>query len=153
MMLGQLMSMAFLRIMFLMMFLPMGISSGKRINEVLKEKQFIYFPEKTSEDFTSTGSIEFKNVCFKYENAEKNVLSDLNFKVNKGETFSFIGRTGSGKTTIINLLARLYETTQGEILIDGVNIKNISNDDLCKKIAIVPQKAFLFNTSILNIKE
>ena len=94
------------------------------------------------------GTIEFKNVSFKYPDAEECLLKNISFKANKGETVAFIGSTGSGKSTLINLVPRFYDVTEGEILIDGVNVKNYKQDILHNKIGYVPQKAVMFDGTV-----
>lgn len=140
--------MSFLMLAMIFMILPRAQVSAKRINEVLDTKESIengYLKEnKTNE----TGTVEFKNVSFKYPDAEEYLLKNINFKVNKGETVAFIGSTGSGKSTLINLVPRFYDVTDGEILVDGVNIKDYDENYLHNKIGYIPQKAVLFNGDI-----
>ena len=121
--------------------------SAKRINEVLDTNPKILDGSFTS-GISGEGVVEFKNVSFKYPNADDYVIKDVNFIANKGETIAFIGSTGSGKSTIINLIPRFYDVTDGEILIDGVNIKDYKQKDLHNKIGYVPQKAVLFSGTI-----
>ena len=139
---------SFLMLAMIFMMLPRASISAKRINEVLDEKIKITdgkFDEKTKE----IGTVEFKNVSFKYPDADEYLLKDISFKVNKGETIAFIGSTGSGKSTLINLVPRFYDVTDGEILVDGINVKDYKLESLHNKIGYVSQKAFMFTGSVL----
>lgn len=140
-----LMSFMFLSAVIVMM--PRGIVSGKRINEVLKTQNKI-----VQGDFDGNtevkGRVEFRNVSFRYPNAELNTLEDINFVVEKGQTIAFIGSTGSGKSTLINLIPRFFDTTFGEVLVDGKNVKEYSKKALNDKIGFVPQKGILFRGTI-----
>ena len=145
--------MSFLMLSILFVMLPRANVSANRINEVLKTKEKIHFPEKTKGLPDKTSSVEFKNVDFCYPDAAEKVLDNISFKALAGETVAFIGSTGSGKSTLINLVPRFYEASAGEILIDGINIKNFSRDDLIKRIGLVPQHGILFaGTVTSNIK-
>lgn len=139
--------MAFMMLMMMFILLPRGQVSAKRINEVLDTKLSIVDPidEKTP---TCKGQLEFKNVSFKYPEAPENILDNISFKINKGETIAFIGSTGSGKSTLVNLIARLYDVSKGEILIDGVNVKDLKQTTLRSLIGFVPQKGVLFSGTI-----
>ncbi len=128
-------------------------ASGKRINEVLETPDIICDGNLDDKTLKETGTIEFKNVDFAYPNASASVLENINLKIEKGETVAIVGATGSGKTTLVNLITRFYDVTKGEILVDGENIKNYKLVDLRNKIAIVLQKAELFAGTIKeNIK-
>lgn len=128
-------------------------ASGKRINEVLETPDIICDGNLDDKTLKETGTIEFKNVDFAYPNASASVLENINLKIEKGETVAIVGATGSGKTTLVNLITRFYDVTNGEILVDGENIKNYKLVDLRNKIAIVLQKAELFAGTIKeNIK-
>lgn len=128
-------------------------ASGKRINEVLETPDIICDGNLDVTTLKETGTIEFKNVDFAYPNASASVLENINLKIEKGETVAIVGATGSGKTTLVNLITRFYDVTKGEILVDGENIKNYKLIDLRNKIAIVLQKAELFAGTIKeNIK-
>ena len=128
-------------------------ASGKRINEVLETPDIICDGNLDVTTLKETGTIEFKNVDFAYPNASASVLENINLKIEKGETAAIVGATGSGKTTLVNLITRFYDVTKGEILVDGENIKNYKLVDLRNKIAIVLQKAELFAGTIKeNIK-
>ena len=124
--------MSFLVLSFIFMMIPRAQISAKRINEVLDEEISVKegtFKGKTEE----VGTVEFKNVSFKYPDADEYVLRDISFKVNKGETIAFIGSTGSGKSTLINLVPRFYDVTEGEVLVDGVNVKEYTSEALNNK--------------------
>lgn len=128
-------------------------ASGKRINEVLETPDIICDGNLDVTTLKETGTIEFKNVDFAYPNASASVLENINLKIEKGETVAIVGATGSGKTTLVNLITRFYDVTKGEIHVDGENIKNYKLVDLRNKIAIVLQKAELFAGTIKeNIK-
>lgn len=128
-------------------------ASGKRINEVLETPDIICDGNLDVTTLKETGTIEFENVDFAYPNASASVLENINLKIEKGETVAIVGATGSGKTTLVNLITRFYDVTKGEILVDGENIKNYKLVDLRNKIAIVLQKAELFAGTIKeNIK-
>ena len=125
---------------------PRGFVSGNRIYEVLKtENKIINGTVTTSEE---EGTIEFKNVSFKYPDSDDYVLKNISFSVNKGETVAFIGSTGSGKSTLINLVPRFYDATEGEVLVDGINVKEYDLNSLYKKLGYVPQKSFLFSGTV-----
>ena len=141
--------MSFLMISMVSIMLPRASVSAGRIDEVLTTNLVIEDP-KTVENFNNSkkGLVEFKNVSFRYPNAEEDVLSNITFTANPGETTAFIGSTGSGKSTLINLIPRFYDATSGEILVDGVNVKKVSQHDLREKIGYVPQKGVLFSGTI-----
>lgn len=134
--------------MFVM--IPRAKISADRIKEVLELEPEIREPENDDVKETQPlGTLEFKNVSFKYPGAEENVLTDVSFKSRAGEITAVIGGTGSGKSTLVNLIPRFYDVTQGEILIDGVNVKDYTTRRLHDKIGLVPQKAFLFSGSVI----
>ena len=139
---------SFLVLTMLFVVLPRANVSAVRINEVLNTKSKIRWKETTEGTPASTPSVEFKHVNFVYSGAEENVLKDISFKALAGETTAFIGSTGSGKSTLISLVPRFYEATSGEILIDGLNIKNYSATDLMKRIGYVPQRGILFSGTV-----
>jgi hypothetical protein len=139
--------MSFMMLTFTFIILPRAIVSSKRINEVLDTKNRIIDGEGC-ENTSETGTVEFRNVSFHYPDAADDIISDINFKANKGEMVAFIGATGSGKTTLINLIPRFYDVTGGEVLVDGVNVKKYKLSELRKKIGYAPQKALLFSGTI-----
>lgn len=134
--------MAIMMLVMIVMFMPAAQVSAQRINEILDEDTDL--SEGTFETPEKEGTIEFKNVSFHFPDSHEDALIDISFKINKGETVAFIGSTGSGKTTLINLAARFYDVTDGEILLDGRNIKDYSFDALYDRIGFVTQKAVIF---------
>lgn len=139
--------MSFLMLAMIFMMLPRASVSAKRINEVLDTELSIKDGTFTG-DTKETGTVEFKNVSFKYPDAEEYLLKDISFKANKGETVAFIGSTGSGKSSLINLIPRFYDATDGEVLVDGVDVKKYKQASLRNKISYVPQKATLFHGTV-----
>ncbi len=139
--------MSFLMLAMIFMMLPRASVSAKRINEVLDTELSIK-DGKFNGDTKETGTVEFKNVSFKYPDAEEYLLKDISFKANKGETVAFIGSTGSGKSSLINLIPRFYDATDGEVLVDGVDVKEYKQESLRNKISYVPQKAILFHGTV-----
>lgn len=139
--------MAFLMLAMIFIMYPRAAVSAERINEVLATETKIKDGTKNIKT-KKRGEVEFKNVSFKYPDSEEYVLKDISFKAKKGETIAFIGSTGSGKSTLINLIPRFYDATDGEILIDGINIKDYTLECLHNKIGYVPQKAVMFNGSV-----
>ena len=138
--------MSFLMLAIIFMILPRASVSAKRINEVLDEK--ITIRDGNKKEGVETGTVEFKNVSFKYPDAEECLLENISFKVCKGETVAFIGSTGSGKSTLINLVPRFYDVTEGEVLVDGINVKEYKLEYLYNKIGYVPQKAVMFDGTV-----
>ena len=139
--------MSFMFLSAVVILLPRGIISAKRIGEVLSQETKI--KEGTFDGNTEQkGTIEFRNVSFRYPDAEMNVLEDINFVAKQGQTIAFIGSTGSGKSTLVNLIPRFFDATFGEILIDGVNIKEYTKKALNKKLGFVPQKGILFSGTV-----
>jgi len=145
---------SFLFISMLSIILPRASVSANRINEVLEAGLSIKDKEELKNfDETKKGLVEFKNVSFRYPDADTEILEDITFTAKPGETTAIIGSTGSGKSTVVNLLPRLYDVTGGELLIDGVNVKEVSQKDLRRKIGFIPQKGVLFSGTIeSNIK-
>ena len=142
--------MSFLMLAMIFMMLPRAEVSAERINEVL-DTEISIKDGKVNKDLTDErGTVEFKNVSFKYPDADEYLLKDISFKANKGETVAFIGSTGSGKSTLINLVPRFYDVTDGEILIDGVNVKDYTQEFLHNKLGYVSQKAVIFNDTVKN---
>ncbi len=146
--------MSFLMISMISIMLPRASVSANRINEILETEPNIKEPEKELEfKPEKTGYVEFKNVSFRYPDADTEILTDINFVAKPGETTAIIGSTGSGKSTVVNLIPRFYDVTGGELLVDGVNVKDISGKKLREKIGFVPQKGMLFSGTIeSNIK-
>ena len=141
--------MSFLMLAFTFMMLPRASVSARRINEVLDEEITIKEGKISSdENIKEKGTIEFKIVSFKYPDAEEYLLKDISFKAEKGETIAILGSTGSGKSTVVNLIPRFYDATDGEVLVDGINVKDYKLDLLYKKIGYVPQKAVMFSGTV-----
>ncbi len=140
--------MSFLMLAMIFMMLPRAQVSANRINEVL-DTEISIKDGKIKENITKeVGTVEFKNVYFKYPDADEYLLENISFKANKGDTVAFIGSTGSGKSTLINLVPRFYDATEGEVLVDGVDVKNYTQEFLHNKIGYVPQKAVMFNGTV-----
>lgn len=142
--------MSFLMLAFIFMMLPRANVSADRINEVLNTKIQIEDGKEIVKDNGIKGKVEFQNVYFSYPDAEEAVLENISFTANRGETVAFIGSTGSGKSTLINLIPRFYDVSGGKILIDGIDVRDYPLKDLYNKLGYVSQKAFLFNESIEN---
>ena len=140
--------MSFLMLSILFVMLPRANVSAGRINEVLNSEPRIHWKDQTVGIPEKTPTVEFKNVDFYYTNADEKVLDDISFVAKAGETTAFIGSTGSGKSTLINLVPRFYEPTSGEVLINGINITNYAKDDLMKRIGLVPQHGILFSGTV-----
>lgn len=145
---------SFLVISMISIMLPRAQVSANRINEILEKEPRIKDNENTKKfDNSKKGLVEFKNVSFRYPDADAEILTDINFTAEPGKTTAIIGSTGSGKSTIVNLIPRFYDVTGGELLIDGVNIKDVPQHELRKRIGFVPQKGLLFSGTIeSNIK-
>lgn len=128
---------------------PRATASALRINEILATEPELKDPEKSNQNFTSVGSVEFKNVNFKYSaEAENNILSNINFHAEKGKVTAIVGGTGSGKSSVINLIPRFYDATEGSILVDGVDVREMTQEELRLKIGFVPQRSVLFSGTI-----
>ncbi len=138
--------MSFLMLAMIFMMLPRANVSAKRVNEVLDT--VISVKDGKGAKAKEVGTVEFKNVSFKYPDAEEYLLEDISFKAKKGETIAFIGSTGSGKSTLINLIPRFYDATKGEVLVDGVNVKEYKLKDLYNKLGYIPQRAVMFNGTV-----
>ncbi len=139
--------MSFLFVAITLMILPRAQVSANRINEVLKTK--VTIDDGTFDDETAErGTVEFRNVSFKYPDAEEYLLRDISFRAEAGETVAFIGSTGSGKSTLINLVPRFYDATDGEVFVDGVNVRDYKQKALHNRIGYVPQKAVMFNGTV-----
>ena len=140
--------MSFLMLAMIFMMLPRAQVSANRINEVLDTETSIKDGKIKENTTKEVGTVEFKNVYFKYPDADEYLLENISFKANKGDTVAFIGSTGSGKSTLINLVPRFYDATEGEVLVDGVDVKNYTQEFLHNKIGYVPQKAVMFNGTV-----
>ena len=140
--------MSFMMLVMIFIMLPRASVSAKRINEVLDTEPNIIDGSKTEGKPGITGEVEFKSVSFRYPDAAEAVLEDISFTAKRGETVAFIGSTGSGKSTLINLVPRFFDATEGEVLIDGVNVKEYKLESLLNKIGYVPQKAVLFKGTV-----
>ena len=140
--------MSFLMLAMIFMMLPRAQVSANRINEVLDTEISIKDGKIKENTTKEVGTVEFKNVYFKYPDADEYLLENISFKANKGDTVAFIGSTGSGKSTLINLVPRFYDATEGEVLVDGVDVKNYTQEFLHNKIGYVPQKAVMFNGTV-----
>ena len=139
--------MSFILLISIILLWPRATVSARRIREVLTHLESISDP-KDPVEFKEVGTIEFRDVGYAYPGADKESVSHVSFKVNKGETIAFIGATGSGKTTIINMIPRFADATSGEVLVDGVNVKDVRQEDLRAKIGYTPQRGFLFKGNI-----
>ena len=140
--------MSFMMLVMIFMMLPAAQVSAERINEVLERD--VNIKEGSVSEGREQGTVEFKNVSFRYPHASEDELSNISFKIEKGQTLAIIGATGSGKTTLISLIPRFYDATEGEVLVDGVNVKDYKFDTLYDKLGYVTQKAVLFAGSIRN---
>ena len=140
--------MSFMMLVMIFILLPRATVSANRINEVLETKPVIMDGDKKDGEMGAQGTIEFKNVSFQYPGAADYVLENISFQAGKGETVAFIGSTGSGKSTLISLIPRFYDATEGEILVDGVNVKDYAQEALHNKIGYVPQKAVMFRGTV-----
>lgn len=138
--------MSFMMLVMIFMMLPAAQVSAERINEVLERD--VNIKEGSVSEGREQGTVEFKNVSFRYPHASEDELSNISFKINKGQTLAIIGATGSGKTTFISLIPRFYDATEGEVLVDGINVKDYKFDTLYDKLGYVTQKAVLFAGSI-----
>ena len=139
--------MAFMMLIMMFVLMPRAQVSATRINEVLETPLSVCDPE-TEEEFSEEGTVEFRNVSFGYPDSEAFVIQDISFKAEKGETVAFIGSTGSGKSTLINLVPRFYDATEGEVLINGVDVRKVKQKTLRSIIGYVPQKGVLFTGSV-----
>jgi ATP-binding cassette subfamily B protein len=140
--------MSFMMMVMMFIMLPRASVAAKRINEVLDKEISIRDGEATAGEPDRLGEIVFNNVSFKYPDAAEYVLENISFAAKKGETVAFIGSTGSGKSTLINLIPRFFDATEGEVLVDGVNVKDYKLETLYNKIGYVPQKAVLFKGTV-----
>ena len=140
--------MSFLMLAMIFMMVPRASVSANRINEVLDTEESIKDGNIDKETTKEKGTVEFKNVSFKYPDAKEYLLRNISFKAEEGQTIAFIGSTGSGKSTLINLVPRFYDATEGEVLVDGINVKEYTQEFLHNKIGYVPQKAVMFDGTV-----
>ncbi len=140
--------MAFMMMVFIFMIIPRAGVAAKRIEEVIDTEPTVTDGQIKASPVGRQGEVEFKNVSFKYPGAAKNVLEDVSFKAGKGDTVAFIGSTGSGKSTLINLIPRFYDVTDGQILVDGVDVRDYELETLHGKMGYVPQKASIFSGTV-----
>lgn len=140
--------MAFMMLIMIFILMPRAHVSAKRINEVLDTKPSLQNGSLTSSKADRVGEVEFRNVSFKYPDAEDYVVEDISFTAKKGETVAFIGSTGCGKSTVVNLIPRFYDATAGEVLVDGINVNQYEQSALRNKIGYVSQKAILFGGTV-----
>ncbi len=140
--------MSFMVLNMIFIMAPRAIVAAKRINEVIDTEPTIFDGEQTGKDSEKTGELEFRNVSFKYPDAADYVLKDISFTAKRGETVAIIGSTGCGKTTLVNLIPRFYDCTEGEVLVDGINVKDYKLDALHNKLGYVPQRALLFSGTV-----
>lgn len=140
--------MSFLMLAVIFMMVPRAQVSASRINEVLEEKLTIKEGKRNVTATNEAGTVEFKNVSFRYPDSEEYLLRDISFRAEQGQTVAFIGSTGSGKSTLINLIPRFYDATDGEVLVDGVNVKEYTFESLYNKLGYVPQKAVLMSGTV-----
>lgn len=147
---GMQVIMSFLMLGMIFMMLPRAQVSANRINEVLDTEITIKDGNINSPINDQVGTVEFKNVSFKYPDGEDYILEDISFKANRGETVAFIGSTGAGKSSLINLIPRFYDATDGEVLVDGINVKDYTSEFLYNKIGYVSQKAVIFSDTVNN---
>ncbi|MBR2030284.1 MAG: ABC transporter ATP-binding protein [Clostridia bacterium] len=140
--------MSFMMLIMVFIFLPRATVSAKRINEVITTQNSICNPQNPVSAQDKTGVVEFKNVSFKYADADECMLKDISFVANQGETVAIIGSTGSGKSSLLSLIPRFYDVSEGQVLVNGIDVKEQNLADLRKKIGYVPQKAILFSGTI-----
>lgn len=140
--------MSFLMLVMIFIMLPRAEVSAGRVKEVLETENSIKDGNKGTASVTEKGTIEFKDVSFKYPDASEYLLEKISFKANQGETVAFIGSTGSGKSTLVNLIPRFYDATEGEVLVDGQNVKDYTQVELRNRMSYIPQKAMLFDGTV-----
>lgn len=139
----------FILMVLIFIMIPRSTICAKRINEILESDVLIKYVDKT-EQYSEVGTVEFKNVTFTYPGGDAPSLKNITFRVNKGETLAFIGATGSGKTTLLNLIQRFYDASEGQVLVDGLDVKKYRGEDLFIKFGYVPQKPYLFRDTLRN---
>ncbi|MDA3038497.1 MAG: ABC transporter ATP-binding protein [Actinomycetota bacterium] len=140
--------MAVVMVTFMVSMLPRAAVSAERIVEVLDTQSSVTVPEQPVRSLAEHGALEFRNVGFRYQGAQEPVLHDVSFRVEAGQTIAIIGSTGAGKTTLVNLISRLFDATEGTVLVDGVDVRRLDPDLLWGKVGYVPQKAFLFSGTV-----
>ena len=140
--------MSFIMLVMIFMILPRAMVASKRIQEVINTEPSIGDGPGTAGEVPREGSVEFRNVSFRYPDTSGDVLHDISFTASKGETVAFIGATGSGKTSVVNLIPRFYDASEGQVLVDGVDVRDYRIQDLRDRIGYVPQKAFMFKGTI-----
>jgi len=138
----------FMMMVAILIILPRALVSAKRINQVLALEPSVDFPSESNTESGEKGSVEFQDVSFRYGRTSRAVIEHVTFSAQKGQTVAFIGSTGSGKSTLVNLIPRFYDATEGKILVDGVNVKGYSHQELNNKVGYIPQKAVLFSGTI-----
>ena len=144
--------MSFLMICMISVMLPRAAVSATRVDEVLTSDTLIHDPKEPDRfDEQGNGEVSFDHVSFRYPGAEEDVLHDITFTAKPGQTTAFIGSTGSGKSTLVNLIPRFYDVTEGKITIDGKDIREVSQHDLRDRLGYVPQKGVLFSLSLIHI--
>lgn len=140
--------MSFVMMVFIFIMLPRVLVSARRINEVLETETAVHDGSGANSEDGLSGKVEFKNVSFKYPNAEDYVIRDISFTANRGETVAFIGSTGSGKSTVINLVPRFYDVTDGQVLVDGVDVRDYTLDQLRNRLGYIPQRSVMFSGTV-----
>ena len=140
--------MSFIMLVMIFMILPRAMVASKRIQEVINTEPSIRDGPGSAGDVPREGSVEFRNVSFRYPGTSGDVLHDVSFTASKGETVAFIGATGSGKTSVVNLIPRFYDASEGQVLVDGVDVRDYRLQDLRDRIGYVPQKAFMFKGTV-----
>ena len=138
----------FMMMVAILIILPRALVSAKRINQVLALEPSVAFPSESKETTGQEGIVEFQDVSFRYGRTSRAVIEHVTFSAQKGQTVAFIGSTGSGKSTLVNLIPRFYDATEGKILVDGINVKDYSHQELNNKVGYIPQKAVLFSGTI-----
>ncbi|MCD8286166.1 MAG: ABC transporter ATP-binding protein/permease, partial [Clostridia bacterium] len=147
MMLASQVIMSFMMLLMMFVMLPRAQVAARRINVVMDTPASIHDPEVEAEP-TEEGTVEFKDVCFRYPDADGDAIKNVSFRVEKGQTLAFIGATGSGKSTLINLIPRFYDATEGQVLVDGVDVRDMKQKTIHEKIGFVPQKGILFSGTV-----
>ena len=140
--------MSFIMLVMIFMILPRAMVASKRIQEVINTEPSVRDGPGSAGDVPREGSVEFRNVSFRYPGTSGDVLHDISFTASKGETVAFIGATGSGKTSVVNLIPRFYDASEGQVLVDGVDVRDYRLQDLRDRIGYVPQKAFMFKGTV-----